>query len=79
MVKDIKTARLFIISGMLTMRAVDRLVGLVVKASAPRAADPDSIPAFSMGILSGPNTTSDSENGTLVATLPGHWRYWLIT
>ena len=45
----------------------NRLGGLVVKASASRAADP--------GFDSGSSQTSDLKIGTPVATLPGAWRY----
>ena len=43
----------------------DRLVGLVVKASASRAEDP--------GIFSGSSHTSDLKIGIPVVTLPGAW------
>ena len=52
----------------------DRLVGLVVKASASRAKDP----GFESRVrrdFSGSSHTSDLKNGTLVATPPGAWRY----
>ena len=49
---------------------MNRLVGLVVKASASRAEDP----GFD-GIFSGSSHTSDSKTGTAMATLPGAWRY----
>ena len=52
----------------------DRLVGLVVKASASRAEDPESNPACT-GIFPGSSHTSDLRIGTPVATLPGAWRY----
>ena len=52
----------------------DRLVGLVVKASASRAEEPGSNPVCA-GIFSGTNHTSDLKIGTPVATLPGAWRY----
>ena len=45
----------------------NRLVGLVVKASA------------SAGIFSGSSHTSDFKIGTPVATLPGAWRYRVST
>ena len=48
----------------------DRLVGLVVKASASRAADPGFESIFSWA-----SHTSDFKIGTPVATLPGFWRY----
>ena len=47
----------------------DRLVGLVVKASASRAEDP----GFE-GIFSGSSHSSHLKSGTPVATLPGAWR-----
>ena len=49
----------------------DRIVGLVVKASASRAADLGSIPAFPVGLFPG----RDLNTGTPVAALPGAWRY----
>ena len=52
---------------MIASPSVDRLVGLVVKASASRAEEP--------GFESGSSHTSDSKIGTPVATLPGAWRY----
>ena len=66
------------------MHVIYRLVGLVVKASASRAADLGSIPAFTVdlspwifhrGSFSGLSQTSDFEIGTLVAVLPDAWRY----
>ena len=51
-----------------------RLVGLVVKASASRAADP----GFDFRLrrdFSGLSLTSDLKIDTPVATLPGAWRY----
>ena len=51
------------------------LVGLVVKASASRAQDPNSIPAFPVGIIPGRVITVAQETGTLVATLPRAWGY----
>ena len=55
----------------LRLHCVDRLVGLVVKASASRAGGP--------GIFSGSSHTSDLKIGTPVATLPGAWRYRVST
>ena len=52
----------------------DRLVGLVVKASASRTENPGSNPACT-GIFPRSSRTSDLEIGTPVATLPGSWRY----
>ena len=52
----------------------DRLVGLVVKASAQRAEDSGSNPACA-GSFSGSSNTSDLKIGTPVATLPGAWCY----
>ena len=53
---------------------LDRLVGLVVKASASGAEDPgfeSRLPRDS----SGSSHTSDFKIGTPVATLPGAWHY----
>ena len=53
---------------------MDRLVGLVVKASASRAEDP----GFEFCLrrdFSGSSHTSDLKIGTPVATLPGAWCY----
>ena len=47
-----------------------RLVGLVVKASASRVADPSLIPAYAVDDFQGCHT-SDSNIGTPMATLPG--------
>ena len=58
---------------------LDRLLGLVVKASASRA---DSIPGSNpacAGIFPGSSHTSDLKIGTPVATLPGAWRYRVST
>ena len=49
----------------------DRLVDLVVKASASKAEDP----GFESRLRSLYGHTSDSKIGTPVATLPGAWRY----
>ena len=57
---------------------VDRLGGLVVKASTLRAEDP----GFESRLredFPGSSHTSDSEIGTPVAALPGAWRYKVIT
>ena len=54
----------------------DRLVGLVVKATASRAEDP-GVP-FTLapwGFFSGSSHAHDLKIGTPVATLPGAWRY----
>ena len=51
----------------------DRLVGLVVKASASRAEDPGFESRLRRD-FSGSSHTSDSKIGTPVATLPGVWR-----
>ena len=53
----------------------DRLVGLVVKASASRVKIPSSNPACAEIIFPGSSHTSDLKIGTPVATLPGAWRY----
>ena len=47
------------------------LVGLVVKASAPRAKDPGFDSRFHLGDFAGSSHTSDLKIGTPVATLPG--------
>ena len=52
----------------------DRLVGLVVKASASGEQDPGSNPACAE-IFPGSSHISDLKIGTPVATLPGAWRY----
>ena len=52
----------------------DRLVGLVVKASASRAEDPGFESRLRRD-FSGSSHTSDLKIGTPVATLPGAWRY----
>ena len=52
----------------------NRLVGLVVKASASRAEIPGLNHACA-GIFSGSSHTSDWKIGTPVSTLPGAWRY----
>ena len=57
---------------------LDRLVGLVVKASASRAKEP----VFESRLrrdFSGSSHTSDLKIGTPVATLPGAWRYRVST
>ena len=53
----------------------DRLVGLVVTASASRAADPEFDCRFLRWDFSGSSHTSDLQIGTAVAPLPGAWRY----
>ena len=55
--------------------AGDRLVGLVVKASASRAEDPGFESRLRRDFFSGSSHTSDSKIGTPEATLPGAWRY----
>ena len=52
----------------------NRLVGLVVKASASRAKIPGSNPA-AMGFFFRVKSYQWPKNGTQVATLPGFWRY----
>ena len=54
--------------------SADRLVGLVVKASASTAEDPGFESRLRRD-FSGSNHTSDLNIGTPVATLPGAWRY----
>ena len=59
---------------------LDRLVGLVVKASASRAEDPGFKSRLRRGIFfSGSSHTSDLKIGTPVATLPGAWRFRVST
>ena len=53
----------------------DRLVGLVVKASASGAEDPEFESRLRRGDYSGSSHTSDLETGTPVAILSGAWRY----
>ena len=53
---------------------VDRLVGLVVKASASRAEDPGFESRWRRD-FSGSSHTSVLNIGTPVATLPGAWHY----
>ena len=52
---------------------LNRLVGVVVKASASRAEDPRFNPACAK-IFAGSSHTCDLKIGTPVATLPGAWR-----
>ena len=52
----------------------NRLVGLVVRRPPRERKIPGSNPACD-GNFSGSSHTSDSKIGTLVATLPGAWRY----
>ena len=52
----------------------NRLVGLVVKASATRAEDPEFESRLRRD-FSGSSHTRDLKTGTPVATLPGAWRY----
>ena len=59
---------------LLITRPTDWPVGLVVKASTSRAEDP----GFEFRLrrdFSGSSHTSDVKIGTLVAILPGLWRY----
>ena len=53
----------------------DRFVGLMVKASASRAEDPEFDSRLRLGDFSGSCHTSDLKVGSPVATLPGAWRY----
>ena len=55
------------------VRPLDRLVGLVVKASASRAEDPGFESRLRRDFF-GSSHTSDFKIGTLVAALPGAWR-----
>ena len=52
----------------------DLLLGQVVKASAPKAEGPEFESRLRLD-FSGSSHTSDLKIGTLVATLPGAWRY----
>ena len=54
--------------------SLDRLVGLVVKASASRTEGPGFESRLHRD-FSGSSHTSDLKIGTPVATLPGAWRY----
>ena len=56
----------------------DRLVSLVVRASASRAEDPGFESCLRQD-FSGSIHTSDLNIGTPVATLPGAWRYRVST
>ena len=58
---------------------VDRLVGLVVKASASKAEDPEFESRLCRDFFTGSSHTSDLKIGTPVATLPGAWRYRVST
>ena len=58
----------------LRLSSKDRLVGLVVKASAARTEDP-RFKSVGAGIFPGPSHTSDLKIGTPVATLPGAWSH----
>ena len=60
--------------GLPLSRRTDRLSGLVIKASALGAEDP-GFDSRLLRDLSGLSHTSDLRIGTLVATLPGAWRY----
>ena len=53
--------------------SLDRLVGLVVKASASRAEDPGFKSRLRRN-FSGSSHTSDLKIGTPAATMPGAWR-----
>ena len=57
---------------------LDRLVGIVVKASASRSEDPGFKSRLRRD-FSGSSHTSDLRIDTLVATLPGAWRYRVST
>ena len=54
-----------------------RVVGLVVKASASRAADLGLIPAFTLDLFSRSSHRTGLNIGAPVATLPGVWRHWV--
>ena len=49
----------------------------MVKASASREADPGFDSSLRHGDCSGSIHTSDLQIGTVVATQPGAWRYWV--
>ena len=51
----------------------DHLIGLVVKASASEAEDPEFNSGLHQRDFSGSSHTSDLKIGTPVATLPGAW------
>ena len=53
----------------------DRLIGLVVKASALRAENLGFNFRLHCGGFPRPSHTSDLNTGTQMATLPGAWRY----
>ena len=54
------------------MYSLDRLIGVVVKASASKAEDP-GFESVCAGIFSVTSDTSNLKIGTGVATLPGAW------
>ena len=54
---------------------INRLVGLVGKASASRTEDPGFASRLRRDFCLGSSHTSDLKIGTPVATLPGAWRY----
>ena len=56
-----------------------RLFGLVAKASASRAADPDFDSRLRRRDFSMSSHTNDLRTGAPVATLPGTWRYRVST
>ena len=58
---------------------VNRLFGLVVKASASRAEGPGFESRLRRDFFSGSSHTSDLKIGTPVVTLPGAWRYRVST
>ena len=60
---------------MASLPSTDRLVGLVVKASASTAAHPGSDPRLRRGDFSGSSHSSDLEIGNSVATLPSARQY----
>ena len=55
----------------------DRLVGLVVKATASREAHPEFDFRLRLGDFSGSSHASDLNIGSPVATLPGAWSFWV--
>ena len=62
-------------SAFISLQSSDRLVGLVVKASASSAADLGFHSRFCCGDISGSSHISDFIICTPVTTLPGAWHY----
>ena len=57
------------------LKTGDRLVGLVVKVAASKAADLEFDSRLHHGDFSRSSHTSDFKLGTSMAALPGAWRY----